>query len=158
MARWQDVVDTAPEFAKAAQAVFDSGKHKTMASLRRDGGPRISGIEATFSDGDVWLGMMPGSQKARDVQRDGRIALHSPSVDPPEDNTQWQGDAKLSGQVVRERDVDRLNSMGGDGTGEGLLFRIDIDEVVLTRLGDPPDHLLIELWRPGLPLRATKRY
>jgi hypothetical protein len=48
--------------------------------------------------------------------------------------------------------------MGGDGTGEGLLFRIDIVEVVLTRLGDPADHLLIELWRPGRPLRATKRY
>jgi len=61
MARWQDVVDTAPEFAKAAQAIFDAGKHKTMASLRKDGAPRISGIEATFSDGDVWLGMMPAS-------------------------------------------------------------------------------------------------
>ena len=158
MARWQDVVDTAPEFAQAAQAIFDAGKHKTMASLRKDGAPRISGIEATFSDGDVWLGMMPDSLKARDVLRDARIALHSPSVDPPEDNTLWPGDAKLSGRVMQEHDVDRLNSMGGDGTGEGLLFRIDIDEVVLTRLGDPADHLLIELWRPGLPLRSTKRY
>ena len=158
MARWQDVVDTEPDFAKAAQAIFDAGKHKTMASLRKDGAPRISGIEATFSDGDVWLGMMPDSLKARDVLRDARIALHSPSVDPPEDNTLWPGDDKLYGRVVQEHDVDRLNSMGGDGTGEGLLFRIEIDEVVLTRLGDPADHLLIELWRPGRPLRSTKRY
>ena len=158
MARWQDVVETSPDFARAAQAIFDAGKHKTMASLRKDGAPRISGIEATFSDGDVWLGMMPESLKARDVLRDARIALHSPSVDPPEDNTQWPGDAKLSGRLVQEQDVDRLNSMGGDGTGEGLLFRIDIVEVVLTRLGDPADHLLIELWRPGRPLRAKKRY
>ena len=156
MARWQDVVDSAPEFAKAAEAIFGIGKHKTMATLRKDGAPRISGVEANFSDGEVWLGMMIGSKKARDLQRDPRVALHSPSIDPPEDQSQWQGDAKLSGRAIEEHDMDRLNSMGG--TGEGHLFRIDIDEVVLTRLGDPMDHLLIELWRPGQTLRATKRY
>jgi hypothetical protein len=160
VARWQNVADTAPEFAKAAQAIFDIGKHKTMASLRKDGSPRISGIEVTFSDGDVWVGMMPGSLKARDVGRDPRIALHSPSIDPPEDQTQWRGDAKLSGRAVAENDKHRLNSMGGDGSGEGHLFRIDIDEVVVTRLGEgnPPDHLVIELWLPGQPLKSTKRY
>ena len=156
MARWQDVVDSAPEFAKAAEAIFGIGKHKTMASLRKDGAPRISGVEANFSDGEVWLGMMIGSLKAKDLQRDARVALHSPSIDPPEDQSQWLGDAKLAGRAVEEHDMDRLNSMGG--TGEGHLFRIDIDEVVLTRLGDPMDHLLIELWRPGQPLKATKRY
>jgi hypothetical protein len=156
MARWQDVIDSEPEFAKRAQALFDAGKHKTLASLRKDGAPRISGIEATFSDGDLWLGMMIGSQKAADLRRDSRLALHSPSIDPPEDNTQWQGDAKLSGHGVEEHDMDRLNAMGG--TGEGHLFRIEIDEVVVTRLGAPPDHLLVELWRPGQPLKVTKRY
>jgi hypothetical protein len=156
MARWQDVVDSAPEFARAAEAIFGIGKHKTMATLRKDGAPRISGVEANFADGEVWLGMMVGSQKAKDLQRDSRVALHSPSIDPPEDQSQWAGDAKLSGRAVEEKDQDRLNSMGG--TGEGHLFRIDIDEVVLTRLGDPMDHLLIELWRPNQPLKATKRY
>jgi len=161
MARWQDVIDSEPEFAARARAIFDSGKHKTMASLRKDGAPRISGIEATFSDGDVWIGMMTGSQKAADVIRDPRMALHSPSVDPPEDPTGWQGDAKLSGRTQGEDDPQRLRAMGsGEGgeSQEGLLFRIEIEEVVVTRLGDPADHLLVELWRPGKPLKVTQRY
>jgi hypothetical protein len=156
MARWQDVIDSAPEFAQRAQALFDAGKHKTMASLRKDGAPRISGIEANFADGEVWLGMMLGSLKAADVLRDPRIALHSPSFSPPEDPTQWPGDAKLSGRAIEEHDMDRLNAMGG--TGEGHLFRIDIDDVVVTHVGNPSDHLVIELWRPYQPLKSTKRY
>lgn len=156
MARWQDVIDSAPEFAQRVLALFDAGKHKTLATLRKDGSPRISGIEADFSAGEVWLGMMLRSQKAADVLRDPRMALHSPSFSPPEDPTQWPGDAKLSGRAVLEDDPERLAAMGG--SGEGHLFRIDIDEVVLTRVGDPPDHLVIELWKPGKPLKATKRY
>ena len=35
MARWQDVVDSAPEFASRAHALFEAGKHKTLATLRR---------------------------------------------------------------------------------------------------------------------------
>ncbi|HEY1296228.1 MAG TPA: pyridoxamine 5'-phosphate oxidase family protein, partial [Chloroflexota bacterium] len=83
MSRWQDVVDTAPEFADRAQRLFQARKHKTLATLRSDGSPRISGTETQFADGDVWLGMMPDSLKARDLRRDPRLALHSPSVDAP---------------------------------------------------------------------------
>jgi hypothetical protein len=157
VARWQDVVDSAPEFAAAAQAIFGTGKHKTMASIRRNGSPRISAVEMNFADGEVWLGMMIDSVKAKDLLQDPRLALHSPSIDPPEDQTIWLGDAKLSGRAVEEHDMDRLNAMGG--TGEGHLFRIDIEEVVVTKLGGtPPDHLVIELWRPGRSLKSTKRY
>jgi hypothetical protein len=35
---------------------------------------------------------------------------------------------------------------------------VDVTEVVLTRVGDPPDHLVIELWREGQGLRRTRRY
>ena len=44
MARWQDVVDSEPEFATAVRALFDARRHKTIATLRKDGSPRISGI------------------------------------------------------------------------------------------------------------------
>mgnify|MGYP006196400503 CR=1 FL=1 len=36
MARWQQVVDEAPEFARTVQEVFDGHLHKTLATLRRD--------------------------------------------------------------------------------------------------------------------------
>jgi hypothetical protein len=107
VARWDEVVRSAPEFAVAARALFDAHRHKTIAT-RTNGAPRISGIEATFKDGDLRLGMMPGSFKARDLQRDGRMALHSASVDPgdDEDPSAWPGDAKVSGRAVEITDRD----------------------------------------------------
>jgi hypothetical protein len=82
MARWSEVERAAPELAAAAREFLDAGVHKTLATLRRDGSPRISGIEATIADGELWLGMMPASLKALDLRRDPRLALHSPTVEP----------------------------------------------------------------------------
>lgn len=62
---------------------FDAGTNKTIATLRKDGSPRISASELTFTDGAVTLGMMSGSMKLLDVRRDPRIAIHSPTIEPP---------------------------------------------------------------------------
>ncbi|HEY4729149.1 MAG TPA: pyridoxamine 5-phosphate oxidase, partial [Actinomycetes bacterium] len=119
-----------------------------------------SGIETTFADGELWLGMMPGSRKALDLRRDPRLALHSASEDPPEDDpADWAGDAKLSGRAV-EVDDPALKQRFAGGSGqpdEPHLFRIDITEVVHTRVGDPADHLVIELWQPGRDVRHMQR-
>jgi hypothetical protein len=149
MARWQDVVDSEPEFAAAVQALFDTRKHKTMATLRKDGSPRISGIECEFRDGEVVFGSMKGARKLDDLRRDPRLALHSPSVDPPEgqDPTAWPGDAKISGRAV---------DVTPEGSGS-FAFRIDIREVALTRVGGM-DHLVIQLWRPGAALKTMRNY
>lgn len=164
MARWQDVVDSEPEFAQAVKARFDSHKHKLLATLRNDGSPRISGIETTFADGDIWLGMMPGSLKARDVQRDARFALHTSSEDPPEgDESNWSGDAKMAGRAVEEHDAAvRARVLNDTGSGghppdDVPLFRLDLSEVVRTRVGTGADHLLIESWHPHRPLQRTRR-
>lgn len=164
MARWQDVVDSEPDFARGVRARFDARKHKFLATLRTDGSPRISGIEATFADGDLWLGMMPGSMKLADLERDPRFSLHSASDDADEaDPGAWVGDAKLSGLAVSVTDpAERARAMGDMATGgyppdDIPLFRLDIEEVVRTRMGDPPDHIVVELWRPGRPLQAFER-
>ncbi|HEX5370424.1 MAG TPA: pyridoxamine 5'-phosphate oxidase family protein [Dehalococcoidia bacterium] len=157
MARWQDIVDSEPGFATEVRSRFDAHKHKTMATLRADGSPRISGIEVTFSDGDIWIGSMAGARKAADLRRDPRLALHCASEDPPEDPTAWTGDAKLSGRAELIDDPQRLASMGGDGDGSGDLFRIDVTEAVLTRVGTPPDHLVIETWVKGRGLSRVER-
>jgi hypothetical protein len=105
-----------------------------------------------FSEGEVWLGMMPDSLKARDVRRDPRLALHSASEDPPEDGpSRWSGDAKIAGLAVEVP--------GAEGSGgPSHRFRIDIREVVVTRVGDPADHLVIESWHLDRGLqRRTRR-
>ena len=157
MATWSEIEAAAPELAGRARAALDAHKHKTLATLRRDGSPRISGIEATVTDGELWLGMMPGSRKALDLRRDPRLALHSASDDPPDDPTAWTGDAKLSGRAVEVDDPALLEKLGAGDEAGAHLFRVNITELVHTRVGDPPDHLVIDLWREGVGFRRMRR-
>ena len=151
VASWADVVSAEPDFAERVSHLLTSHKHLTLATLRKDGSPRISGTELQIKDGDLWLGMMTRSMKALDLRRDPRLALHSPSVDPPREGEEsaWLGDAKVAGQGV---EVTK-----GDSPKNGHRFRIDITEVVLTRVGDPPDHLVIASWHPGRGLELHRR-
>ena len=77
---WRQFETDAPDFAQRVRQRFEAGKHKTLATTRRDGSPRISGTELQFADGEVTLGMMSGSMKLLDVRRDARVAVHSPTV------------------------------------------------------------------------------
>ena len=158
MASWSEIEAAAPELAARARATFDAHRHKVLATLRRDGSPRISGIEASFTDGELWLGMMPGSRKALDLRRDPRLALHSASVDPPDDPVAWTGDAKLSGRAVEVEDPELLRRLGAGDEAEGAhLFRVDVTELVHIRVGDPADHLVIDLWQEGKGLSRRQR-
>jgi hypothetical protein len=146
MSSWADVLAEAPEFAQAVRERFAVSKHATLATLRSDGAPRISGTEVEFSDGNVWIGSMPGALKARDLVRDGRFALHSPTVDPPqEDPSRWAGEAKLAGVAVE---------VSHDGAHR---FRLDLTEVVLTRVETDPDRLVVESWHPGRGHEVRRR-
>jgi len=138
MVAWHEIEADAPEFATRVRALFQARKHKTMATLRADGSPRISGIETQIGE-HVKFGSMTGSRKLADLQRDPRLALHSPSVDPPADDPgAWVGEAKIAGRAVPS----------GDG------FRVDITEVALTYLDGG---LVIESWHPGRGHRKRVR-
>jgi hypothetical protein len=152
------VVAESPEFGAAVRRLFDSHRHNILGTLRKDGSPRLSGIEVTFLDDDVWFGGMWMSRKCLDLRRDPRFALHTSSVDPPA----WAGDARMSGVVQEVVDKAQFEAVvkasGGEADSDpSHLFRAELEEVVLTRLGDPADHLVIELWRPGRGVRRTKR-
>ena len=159
MATWTDVEAAAPELAKLARDLFEAHKHLTIATLRRDGSPRISGIECRFIDGDLWFGSMPNAVKATDLQRDPRFALHSGTGDA----NQWKGDAKVAGRVEEVTEPARrgmiFKAMGsGEHADTGShLFRAELTEVSTVRLGEPADHLVIDSWREGEEPRRLKR-
>ncbi len=134
--------------------------HKTLATIRADGSPRISGIEAKFIDDDLWFGSMPRSRKNGDLARDPRFALHSGSVDPPD----WEGDAKVAGVAeeiedpVRKREI--FDAMGADPEQIGLdskLYRADLREVAVTALTESKDELAIDFWSEAGGLRSLTR-
>lgn len=151
MVDWRDVATAESEFAARVRAAFEVGRHQTVATVRADGGPRISGVECEFADGELRFGSMPGSRKSADLLGDPRCALHSPSVDPPaHDPAGWAGDAKVSGRAVHAGPLPA-------GGPQGDAFRVELEEVVRVGLNGAGDRLVVELWRPGRPLRRVER-
>jgi len=151
MTSWTQVEQAEPGLAARVRRAFAIRKHATLATLRRDGSPRISGSEVEFGDdGGLYLGMMPGSRKAVDLRRDPRLALHCPTEDPPdEDPASWWGDAKIAGRAVELSDPTRVD--------EPHRFQVDVTEVVVTTVGQSGDHLVIESWHPGRGLERRER-
>src|SRR5260221_12412789 len=96
VARWAEIEREVPELATRARGFLEAHTHRTIATLRKDGSPRISGIECEFVDGDLRFGSMWHGVKALDLLRDPRFALHSGSGDPPE----WPGDAQVAGNAA----------------------------------------------------------
>ena len=150
MTAWQDVERAAPESAQRVRALFDAHRHKTIATLRADGSPRISGIETVFEDGELIFDSMPNARKGADLRRDPRFALHSATVDPIEGaEAQWSGEAKISGRAIAAGPIT-------DGP-DGERFHADIAEVVHTHLNDKATMLVVEWWTPMHGLRRIER-
>jgi hypothetical protein len=145
---WREVERSAPEFADRVRGLFDSHRHKTLATLRADGSPRISGIECVFEAGELVFGSMANARKGADLRRDPRFALHSATVDPVDGReAEWPGEAKVAGRALPT----------GDGNQDGDRFRAEITEVVHTHLNPEATLLVVEWWTPERGLRKVER-
>ena len=161
MATWNDVTTAAPDVAELAKARIEATGLALLATLRRDGSPRISGVEPGFFGAELWLGMMDGSLKAHDLQRDPRCALHNATVD----KEVKEGDVKIAGRAIEvmseDEKVDFLRQFKeangyAPEPGPMHLFKIDVTEVSTIRPAG--DHLDIDIWTEGGGLRHVDRY
>lgn len=161
MASWQSFEQAEPDFAARVQRLFDAGRHKTIATLRADGSPRISGIECEFEDGELRFGSMTGARKGSDLKRDPRFAIHGPTFHPEEGKEgEWPGEAKIAGVAVSAGPVaqpedDEAGTPSDEDAGEA--FVADIAEVVITRLDEAATKLVIESWTPARGLTVVER-
>lgn len=140
---WAGFGAAEPGMCKTVQERFGAYKHHVLATLRADGSPRLTGLEADFHDGEMWLGMMPDSRKALDLRRDPRFAMHA---NPGPGAELEEGDVRVSGRAVEL----------GDSAERGHhLFRVELTEVVRVYLEAP--EICMEVWRPGEPVRTERR-
>lgn len=154
MVSWKAFEEAEPEFAARVRRLLEAGRHKTIATLRADGSPRISGIECEIADGELCFGSMTAARKGADLHRDPRFALHGPTFHPEEGKEEeWPGEAKVAGRAVP---AGPAATEGSEGP-EGDLFVADIGEVVITGLDDAATMLVIESWTPDRGLRRVER-
>ena len=151
MVAWRVIEQAEPDFAARVRRLFEAGRHKTIATLRADGSPRISGIECEFADGKLSFGSMTGARKGADLERDSRFALHGPTFHPVEGKeSEWPGEAKIAGRAIPAGPTT-------DEQPQGHTFLADITEVVITRLNPEATKLVVEVWTPDRGLRAIER-
>ncbi|MEU0741005.1 pyridoxamine 5'-phosphate oxidase family protein [Streptomyces sp. NPDC006134] len=152
---WNTFATAEPALAATVEARFGAHTHHVLATLRKDGSPRTSGLEVRFLDGELWLAMMPNSLKALDLRRDPRFALQA---NPGEGTGMGGGDVRISGRAI---EVDDPQTKAGyakevEPPQPFHLFRTELTEVTRTYVEDDT-YLVVQVWKPGEPLRTVKR-
>lgn len=151
---WADFRAAEPSFADTVQRRFGRYEHHVLATLRKDGSPRVTGLEVDFRFGELLLGMMPNSRKALDLMRDPRFAVHA---NPGPGTGMAEGDVRVSGRAVEVTDPALLARFIDEAKPPEPfhLFRAELTEVVRTGLDG--EVLVVRAWRPGAPVRTIRR-
>ncbi|MFF3247941.1 pyridoxamine 5'-phosphate oxidase family protein [Streptomyces sp. NPDC002870] len=151
---WADFQAAEPAFAESVQQRFQQYKHHVLATLRKDGSPRLTGLEVDFRFGEMWLGMMPNSRKAQDLQRDPRFAIHT---NPGSGDSMDGGDVRIGGRAVEVTDPEVIRRFVAEAKPPEPfhLFRVELGEVVRTYVDG--EELVVRTWRPGAAVRTQRR-
>ncbi|MBD0423088.1 pyridoxamine 5'-phosphate oxidase family protein [Streptomyces sp. TRM S81-3] len=154
-ANWASFTTAEPDLAATVEARFGAYTHHVLATLRKDGSPRTTGLEVRFLDGELWLGMMPASLKALDLRRDPRFALQA---NPGDGTGMGGGDVRISGRAVEVEDgaTKAAYVKEVEPPQPFHLFRTELTEVVRTYVEDDA-YLVVQVWKPGEPVRTLKR-
>jgi hypothetical protein len=154
-ANWATFTAAEPDLAATVEERFGAFTHHVLATLRKDGSPRTTGIEVRFLEGELWLGMMPDSLKALDLRRDPRFALQA---NPGAGTEMGGGDVRVAGRAVEVTDagVKGAYRQEVEPPEPFHLFRTELTEVVRTYVEDEK-YLVVQVWKPGEPVRTLRR-
>jgi hypothetical protein len=138
--RWSEISARQPALAAVADRLLIEPGVLLVGTIRRDGAARISGVEPLVLDGDLWLSMMSGSAKSRDLSRDPRVVLNSVITSPsPPAEIKVRGTARaVTEQNRQERYAAAVREQIGwqPVTGQFTLFIVEVTDV--TYIGSEP--------------------
>jgi hypothetical protein len=168
MATWTEFSDEAPDIAGLAERRLAATGLMMLATLRRDGFPRISPMEPVIAgdrlvlhDGRLWLGMIVDSTKSRDLKRDGRFGLHTATAD----KEVGEGDVKLWGTASEVTDHDTLARFS-DEIFESVGFRFevgsfdafDVDLLGASSVSVADNVMYVRTWKPGKGVTVVEKH
>lgn len=151
---WSDMQRFQPRLAELGRQRLIEPGVVLVATIRQDGTPRLSPVEPFVLDGSLWLSMMWQSTKARDLQRDPRILVHSviANRDGAEGEFKIRGTARAENDLaVQRRYADAVAaSLGWDPEpGRFHLFAVDIDHVTFIRYDSASGDQHGAMWPPA---------
>ena len=156
--QWNEFGRAAPEIAVSAEKRIRDDGFCFLGTIKRDGTPRISPVEATFAGGRLVFGMPHKSLKAIDLKRDPRCSIHSAVT--TKDN--MYGDFKISGVVDEIWDksfyqilADMAVKEFGHSLPFGAAFYVTIDIKSVSFVDAPKRQVLVWDEESGLKEKRT---
>jgi hypothetical protein len=114
VATWAEVAAAAPELAGGGERLFRAFTLAYLATVRRDGGPRVHPVTITVHDGRLYAFLVRGTPKRADLLRDPRYALHSfPSFPGGTTDSYVDEEVVVFGTAASDRG--RRHARGGRG-------------------------------------------
>ncbi len=132
LAAWIEFEQQAPEMAEGAKRLFYQYGVGLgfLATIRPDGGPRLHPICPIITDQGLYAFIVP-SPKRRDLDRDGRFALHAFTPEDVDDECYLTGNV----QVIDDPGVRAVvaESYHHDPGPEEILYEFDLDRCMIAR-------------------------
>ena len=134
---WAAFTSAEPDLAKSVEERFGAFTHHVLATLRKDGSPRTTGLEVRF------------------LHRDPRFCLQA---NPGEGQSMGGGDVRISGHAREVTDPGTKAAYGEEVKPPEPfhLFRTELTEVVRTYVEDEK-YLVVQVWQPGESVRTLRR-
>ncbi|MEO3821224.1 pyridoxamine 5'-phosphate oxidase family protein [Plantactinospora sp. B24E8] len=134
MASWSEFAADEPNLAGAIRALLQQYGPGLgyLATVRADGGPRVHPVSPVITDEGLFC-FVVDSPKRRDLERDGRYALHS---FPPEESDDEAYVAGRARPVTDRARIERLASnLRAAPQVDWRLFEFTVDVAMLARHG-----------------------
>lgn len=141
---WKLLEEQDPELATFGLARLN-GKVAYLATIRKDGAPRVHPMTPIIGAGRFFVFMEPTSPKGHDIRRDGRYAIHC----AVSDNTGESGEFILTGRahLVEDPEIRVLAaSISSYAPADRyILFEFDLETATSTVYDDGPPQR--RLWK-----------
>jgi hypothetical protein len=154
MARWSEFAEGEPRLADVIHGLlYQYGPGLGyLATVRPDGGPRVHPVSPVINDGGLYCFVID-SPKRRDLERDGRYALHAFPCESSDDEAYLAGRAA---RVTNSLVIARLAAeMRAEPRVDWRLYEFMIEVAMVVRRGAAPtsaatdDPAARQVWREG---------
>lgn len=139
MLSWREFGEAEPELAAHGERLLGVNRPGSdyasglgyLATVRKDGGPRIHPISPALLDGKLYAFILRTSPKRSDLLRDGRYALHSFPYPLSEDYTDEE--LYIAGRAARVDDANVKEAVANaclDDVEQGEVFELLLERVL----------------------------
>ncbi|MEE8369726.1 MAG: pyridoxamine 5'-phosphate oxidase family protein [Dehalococcoidia bacterium] len=157
MATWGEFAAARPEMAELLRNLLDWIPITYLATVRRDGAPRVHPVCPIFADGRMYVATLPTSPKRHDLRRDGRYAMHA-LPDKRDDEFYVTGRAAF----VDDEAIHRLVAEAAkhEVRAEDWVFELDIEQAMTAyweKIGQPDTYAVRQFWDARSPQPGGER-